>query len=184
MSLVMLSKDNFEEFRKEVLKVKGNRIHKFTNSFHSGDAYVYIRKNKWLNIGRRVSVKEFHKVLNAVHNYYVKKLLEGNSITLPLRMGTIEIKKFKPKVQFEEGKLVTNLPVDWQATLKYWHDDPKAKEDKKLIRINTDEVFKIFYNKSNSNYYNRSFYDITFNRTLKLKLKKEIKDNNFDTYTF
>lgn len=39
------------EFRRQVLKVDEPRVHKVRNSFGTYDAYKYIRKNKWFDIG-------------------------------------------------------------------------------------------------------------------------------------
>lgn len=41
-----------DEFRRSVLKVNQPREHEVRNSYGVYDAYKYIRKNKWFDIGR------------------------------------------------------------------------------------------------------------------------------------
>jgi hypothetical protein len=40
-----------EDFRRKILKLNEPRKHKVRNSLGVYDAYKYIRKNKWFNIG-------------------------------------------------------------------------------------------------------------------------------------
>ena len=39
------------------------------------------------------------------------------------------------KLKFENNKLVTNLPIDWDNTLKLWQEDKEAYNNKTLIRM-------------------------------------------------
>ena len=48
-----------EDFLKEIKKVNQSRVHKVNNSLGVYDAYKWIRKNKWLNIGRALTEHEF-----------------------------------------------------------------------------------------------------------------------------
>ena len=88
-----------------------------------------------------------------------------------------------PTITTEGKKIKTNLPIDWNATLKLWYEDKKAYEDRFLVRMNVPEIYKVFYNKNTANYNNKSFYQFTPNRDLKLGLKHSIKANSeFDAF--
>ena len=44
------------------------------------------------------------------------------------------------------------------------------------------ELFKVFYNKKNANYINKSFMEFVVNRDLKTRLKHKIKDGAIDAF--
>ena len=60
-----------------------------------------------------------------------------------------------------------------------------ALVDKKLtVKANVPKIFKVYYNKSTANYNNKSFYQFTPNRELKVLLKQKIKsDSKFDAFS-
>jgi hypothetical protein len=99
-------------------------------------------------------------------------------------MGRLELRKHTNKITFKEGKLKITNPVDWNATLKLWYDNPVSKNKKQLVRQETQETFRVNYNKSEANYNNKSFYDFYTNRELKLGLKKNIKLNKIDAFKY
>lgn len=51
---------------------------------------------------------------------------------------------------------------------------------KRLIRQETKEVFKVFYNKRRAEYPNKSFYQFHINREIKKGLKQKIKNGEID----
>ena len=51
----------------KVLRRHDSRNHKITNSLGVYDAYKYIRKNKWLDIGRPLKEKEFYRIIREVN---------------------------------------------------------------------------------------------------------------------
>lgn len=166
---------SLQEFRSKILKVKEKRNHKISNSLGVYDAYKYIRKNKWLNIGQSVTEKQFYYIVRTVNKYLVESLLEGRDILFPNRMGRLEIMKYKVSYTFKDGKLKTNLPIDWDRTLKLWYEDKESHKDKVLLKQEEKEIFKIFYNKSKAVFNNKSLYDFKANRELKSKIKETAK---------
>lgn len=171
-----------EEFIKEVKKVNDTRIHKVTGSLGVYQAYKWIRKNKWLNIGRPLKEGEFYRIIRRINDYLAEELSKGKEINLPHRMGTLEIRKRPSRIKIVDGKLVTNLPIDWDTTLNLWYEDEEAFDNKTLVRVESEDLFKIYYNKKDANYNNKSFYEFKPNREVKRKLNKRIKKENFDTY--
>lgn len=170
------------DFRKKVLKIGEPRKHKVNNSLGVYDAYKFLRKRKWIDIGRALTEHEFYSIIRQVNNLLADNILLGEEVVLPHRMGRLELRKYNTKVSIDNGKLVANLPIDWDRTLKLWAEDKEAYKDKILIKIEDKEVFKIFYNKKTANYENKSFMLYEPNRDLKRRLKQRIKDKAVDAF--
>lgn len=177
-----MNDNNFREFRKKVLKVNQSRTHKVSGSNGVYDAYKWTRKNKWLNIGEPVTEHDYYAVIRQVNDYLAESLLKGNDITLPCRMGSIELRKYDVRISMRDGKLKTNLPIDWDRTLKLWAEDEDSFKQKMLIKMEEKEIFKVLYNRRKANYENQSFYTFDVNRDIKVKLKQKIKDRAIDAF--
>lgn len=171
-----------DEFRRKILKVDGPRKHKINNSFGVYNAYKLIRKNKWFDIGRPVSEHDFYSIIRTVNNLLADFLSKGHDINLPCQMGRLEIRKYNAKITLQENKIVTNLPIDWDRTLKLWSEDEEAYKERTLIKMEENEIFKVYYNRGKANYTNKSFFAFDINRELKKKLKKNIKERRIDAY--
>jgi nucleoid DNA-binding protein len=171
-----------EDFRRKVLKLDKPRVHKIRESLGVYDAYKYIRKNKWFNIPRPLTEHEFYSIIRQVNNYFADALVNGEEIKLPCRMGSFELRKMAASFTFENGKLKTNLPIDWDRTLKLWAEDKEAFKQKTLLKIEEKEIFKVFYNKKNATYINKSFYTFDVNRDIKKRLVKQIKNRAIDAF--
>lgn len=175
-------KEEIDDFRRTVLKLNEPRTHKVRNSNGVYDAYKWIRKNKWLDIGRPVTEHEFYTIVRQVNNLLAENILRGEDITLPHRMGTIELRKYDTRVSICNGKVVTNLPIDWDRTLKLWSEDEEAYKERTLVKMEEKETFKVFYNRRSANYENKSFMQFEVNRDLKRRLKQRIKSKAVDAF--
>ena len=173
-----------DEFRREVLKLNESRTHKVRSSNGVYSAYKWIRKNKWLDIGRPVTEHEFYTIIRQVNNHLAENILNGEDVVLPHRLGTIELRKYDNRVYVCNGKVVDNLPVDWDRTLKLWSEDEEEYKKRTLIKMEEKEIFSIYYNKSKANYNNKAFYSFRPNRQLKLRIKKNIKDKKLDAFSY
>lgn len=173
-----------DDFRRAVLKVNEPRVHKVRNSLGVYDVYKWIRKNKWLDIGRPIKEHEFYSIVRRINNYLVDELLAGRDVHFPSRMGTVELRKFDARINIVDGKVKTNLPIDWDRTLKLWAEDEESYKERTLVKMEEKEIFKVYYNKSTANYNNKSFYDFDINRDLKRRLKCKIKSGAIDAYKF
>lgn len=170
------------EFRNNVLKLNQPRVHKINQSLGVYDAYKYIRKNKWFDIGRPLKEHEFYTIIRQVNDLLVNSFLEGNDIALPHRLGTLELRKFNPTLTIKDGKLINTLPIDWDRTLKLWAEDNESFKNKVLIKLEEKEVFRVFYNRKNANYQNKSFMQFKVNRDFKRRLKQKIKNKSIDAF--
>lgn len=170
-----------DNFRREVLKVNKSRVHKVKNSLGVYDAYKWLRKNKWLDM-EPISEHDFYAIIRAVNKALAKSFLHLGSIKLPLRMGEIILRKYHPSITLQDGKIKTNLPVDWDSTLQLWSEDKESYKKRTLIRLEEKEVFKVLYDKSKALYNNKSFYTLELNRDIKLSLKKQLKNGLLDAF--
>lgn len=168
--------------RCNLLKLKENRIHKINKSLGVYDAYKWLRKRKWVDIGQRLSEHDFYNIIRNVNSMLASTLSKGEDVKLPHRMGVLELRKINTYINFKDGKLNTNLPIDWNRTLKLWCEDEEAYKSRTLIKMEEKEVFKIYYNKAKAAYTNKSFYQFNANRELKKSLKDNIKDGEIDAF--
>ena len=169
--------ESFIEFRKRVSKATSHHKHKIRNSLGVYDGYKWYRKNKPDNKKYILSESQYFAIIRQMNNILSEELARGNEVILPLRMGILEIRKYEKSIKIgEDDKVITNLPVDWDNTLKLWYEDREAYENKTLLRIDEKEIYKIVWNKENVNFNNKAFYEFVFNRDLKQKLKHNIKE--------
>lgn len=170
--------------REEILKVKESRKHKVTNSLGVYDAYKHIRKNKWKDVGQSLTEHEFYSIIRGVNDLLADNLSNGIEVVLPHRMGKLELRKINVSIKInEKGEIKTNLPIDWDRTLRLWCEDKESMEKKVLVRQEEKELFRVFYNRLKCNYNNCSFYEFNVNRSIKKRLKKNIKDGTIDAFT-
>lgn len=172
----------YSDFRKRTIGVGQPHIFKVTNSNGNKEAWRWLKKNKWLDLGQPITEKEFGIIIKTINQHLQDQLIQGKDINLPHRMGRIEIRKFEAKLDFKDGKIVTNLPVDWDRTLKLWYEDEYAKENKTLIRQENRTRFGVHYDKTKANYNNKIFYQFIPNRSVKIGLKNNIINGRLDAF--
>ena len=172
---------NLIEYKKRVKRVDGPRIHKITGSLGVYDAYKNYRKHRPKDKKYVLTESQYFAIIRQINNLLADELSIGKEITLPKRMGTIELRKYNTNIRFDEyGNLKTNLPIDWNGTLELWYNDEESRNNRTLLRQENKEVFKIYYNKYNANYNNKSFYEFRCNKDLKQRLKQNIKYGSID----
>ena len=175
--------DSYKDFKSAIQGLQNTRTHKITNSLGVYDAYKYIRKNKWFDIGRPLTEHEFYQIIRKVNNYLAEELVNGNDITFPNRMGKLELRKRNSlPVIDKNGNLKVTYAIDWDSTLKLWYDDEEAFNSKTLVKLPERNIFRVKYNKDSANYENKSFMEFQINRDIKTRLKQKIKNNEIDAF--
>lgn len=171
---------SYEDFNNTIKKIKSSRNYKITNSYNIKDYYKYYSKT----IPNKDRVKEdiYYKIIKSIHSKIIDSICSSNDIKLPLLMGSLEVRKFKHKIQFIDGKLKTTLPIDWDKTIKLWYNDKECRVNKTLLRVEKDISFKLHYNKRKAKYRYQKYFTIAFNRKFKLRLSECSKQYNFDSY--
>ena len=175
--------NSYKDFKSAIQGLQNTRTHKVTNSLGSYDAYKYIRKNKWFNIGRPLTEHEFYQIIRRIHNYLAENLINGNYVIFPNRMGKLELRKRNAlPIIDKNGNLKVTYAIDWDNTLKLWYEDEEAFNNKTLVRFPERNIFRIKYNKNTANYNNKSFMEFQVNRNIKVRLKQKIKNNEIDAF--
>lgn len=170
-----------EEFRKRVLNVHMPRTHKVRNSVGIYDGYKFFRKNGYGSTKYRLSESQYFSITRKINDLLAISLSNGEDVILPFRMGRLEIRKTVGEIKLnKEGKLVNNLPIDWDRTLKLWYEDEDSFNNKVIIKLEENEIFKVYYNRGKANFNNKSFYEFNINRDLKKRLKQNIKDRKIE----
>lgn len=173
----------YEDFRIKALKAATKKQFKITNSYGIKDIYRYMKKHKVFNtIGYDLSEKDFRIIINAINLTLQEQLLQGKDIIFPQRLGKLEIRKRDTYVGLEGNKIKNTKPIDWDSTLKLWHEDKEAFINKTKIRYDVKECFSIRYNKAKAVFTNKIFFTFDVARPIKLKLKNIIKDRGFDAF--
>lgn len=115
-----------------------------------------------------------------VNTELMRLMIEKNQfLKLPYKLGTIGIFKYKPKLKvLPNGRL--NLPIDMNATMKLWKDDPQAKENKKFVyhrNLHSGGYVAFFkWMKSGAKVKNIMGYDFNPVKGVKRALTKVMKD--------
>ena len=175
----------YSEFINNLKGVSESRHHKISNSYGVYDGFKFYRRNKPKDKKFMLTESQYFSIIRDMNNLLAEALSNGSDINLPERMGRIELRKYKlePKIG-EDGKLIYKAPIDWDATLKLWYEDKEAMDNKTLIKIETNESFRVLYNKSKALFTNKSFYMLHINRELKKKISKAANEGKIDAFTF
>ncbi len=124
------------------------------------------------------SIKDYTAIANDYMKFLMEKVLEGEEVTLPARMGTLSITGKQRKIRFrEDGTPV--LPPNWAKTKKLWERNEEAKLAKKLVYCTNEEtngvVYKVHWSKNRVPIENKSFYSFRLTRTNKRAISDAIK---------
>lgn len=165
------------DFKTLIKKANTKKEHKITASLGMREAFRYYTKKS-----KALDEKEFRRVIRYINSLLQESLASGEDINLPCKMGRLELRKFKTSVSFKDGKIITNLPIDWDETLNLWYEDRESFREKRKVRMEVPEVFRVYYKKSTANYNNKSFFTFKVNRDLKQKLKINIINKKVDAF--
>lgn len=183
MTMTLLPNNDYQNFKSNILHLQDSREHKIKKSLGVYDAYKYIRKNKWFDIGRKLTEHEFYSIIRKVNSMLANNLCSGNPVVFPNRMGQLELRKRKSlPIIDNKGKLKVTYAIDWDKTLKLWYEDKEAYENKTLVKMPEKNIFRVKYSKVTATYNNKSFMDFQVNRRIKKLLKDNIKNNLIDAY--
>lgn len=170
-----------EEFRHNTLKLDKPRVHRIRGSWGIYDGYKYYRKNKPKDPKYVLSESQYFSITRSINELIADTLIKGDDIKLPHRMGRLEIRKISGDIRYNsKGKLITNMPIDWDRTLKLWYEDEESYKAKTIVRQEEKEIFKVYYNRGFANYNNKNFYEFSVNRDLKQRLKQRIKEGKIE----
>ena len=173
----------YEEFKFNVQHLNSLRIHKVKNSYGVYDGFKYYRKNKPKEHKYVLTESQYFSIIRRVNELLGESLINGEDVTLPYRLGRLEIRKYEARITTDGKKVRTNLPIDWDRTLKLWYEDKESYKNKTLIKVEEKEIYKVYYNRNVAEFTNKAFYQFDVNRELKRRLKQNIKEGKLDAFT-
>ena len=122
--------------------------------------------------------KKYRHYIDDFMNFINDKLLEGDIIDLPFRLGRLAITGRKMKIK--EGKPIAK--PNWKATKELWKRDEQARKEKKLVYFLNTHTNNINYRYDwitfNKYLINKNIYKFVPTYTNRKKLSKKIIENN------
>lgn len=138
------------------------------------DSYV-VYKNMSTN---PISISEYLQITNHFMKFLVSKLLSVGEITIPERLGKLNIFGKKVKIKVENGE-IKGLAPDWVKTKQLWDSDEEAKKNKQLVYHFNEETngvrYKFSWSKNRVLVSNKTLYNLRMTRTNKRELSSLIK---------
>ena len=127
-----------------------------------------------------VDIKNYIIYANEYNKFLMNKVLEGNEVTLPSRLGTLSIIGKKQKISFDENGKIKGLAPDWVKTKQLWDSNQTAKEKKQIVyhtNSHTDNTrYKFFWSKQRILIQNKILYALKMTRDNKRKVHFLIKE--------
>lgn len=137
-------------------------------------SYKEIYKKK---VENPVPIKTFVDITNGFMKFFCDKLLEGDELTLPARLGTLAIKGTKKKLKFDENNKPI-LPPNWRKTKELRERSPEAKAQRKIVYCTNEEtngvVYKISWSKKAVLIENKTIYSLRMTRANKRAVHSKI----------
>ena len=153
--------NEFEEFVKNI-KNKSPKVHRATNSYGIKQFYRWLVKNKWFDIGKELTEREVGQLMREVKSLVGQYVLDGNVFELPSNMGSIEVRTYKSRIKFKNGRIDTALPINWDSTYKLWFEDKQARDRKTLVRYDNLNRCTIYHKRVN--FPNSSYFKFLLNK--------------------
>lgn len=125
-----------------------------------------------------VEEKQYLEIANGYMEFLIQKVLEGEEVTMPARLGTLFIQGVKKNLKFNKDGIPL-LPPNWAATKKLWDSNPDAKATKKIVYCLNEEtdgvVYKLHWSKNRVPIENKLYYNFILTRANKRAIHQSIK---------
>lgn len=125
-----------------------------------------------------ISSKDYLDIGAGYREFMIEKVLEGEEVTIPAKIGTLAIVGTKRKLRFnDDGTPI--LPPDWKATKALWDRNPEAKRLKKRVFCTNEHtggvVFKLLWSKRRVPMENKSLFAFRLVKGHKIAINKSIE---------
>lgn len=149
------------------------------------------------NVKTAVGYKTYSNIIYDFNKELSRLLIEENvEFKMPLRLGTLRIRKYKRKIRYnEDGTLKKNrLVVNWNQTLKLWakiypglnKTELKAIKNKQVVyhlNEHTDGFsLMLYWYKRACNAINKNVFSVHLTRTNDRYMAKVVKTNKSVNY--
>lgn len=127
-----------------------------------------------------ISYNEYAKINTQYFKFIIGKVMKGDKVYLPYRMGCIQVKGKEQQYKVEDG-VIKGLAPDWKATREYRLSNPDSTKVIFHTNTHTDNVrYKIRWYKFNIFAKNKGFYSLRFTRSIKRELSALIKNKTYE----
>lgn len=169
---------------------RANKSNLYKLSTNNVDLYRYYKDKYGTPKKGGCSRKVFSGVIDEFNRYIADRLLEGDRICLPNRMGYIQVMKFKQKYILDRNRKIKTklLMIDWEKTWEWWKKDPIAAKDKKFTYYVNDHSdgyrYKFVWDKINTNASGIAIFSFKPSRLLSRRLASFVtQDDSIKNYT-
>lgn len=130
--------------------------------------YDSIPSTYWKEHGYKKITRElFSSILKEFGKVSIDFWLHGYDLIFPCKLGRLCLVDVHKKIYINKNnKVVSNMKIDWNTTMKLWYKDEGAFKNKTIIRFDTDKITTFNYNKSTAEYRNKQFYKVFIKRRL------------------
>ena len=129
------------------------------------------------SVSTPVEEKQYLEIANGYMEFLIQKVLEGEEVTMPARLGTLFIQGVKKNLKFNKDGIPL-LPPNWAATKKLWDSNPDAKATKKIVYCLNEEtdgvVYKLHWSKNRVPIENKLYYNFILTRANKRAIHQNI----------
>lgn len=143
--------------------------------YNSRDSYI-LYKNLSDN---PINIAEYVQIINQFMKFIINKLFEKGQISLPEKLGNLQIIGKKVKVKIEDGQ-IKGLAPDWVKTKELWDRDEEARNSKQLVYHFNEQTngvrYRFFWSKNRVLVSNKTLYNIKMTRTNKRTLSQLVKN--------
>jgi hypothetical protein len=137
-------------------------------------SYTFYKKE----IQTFIELKDFLIIANGYMKFLIQKVLEGEEVTMPARLGSLFIQGTKKSLKFTL-KGIPMLPPNWRKTKELWEKNPEAKQTKKIVYCLNEEtdgvVYKLHWSKNRVPIENKLYYNFILTRANKRAIHQNIK---------
>lgn len=169
---------NSEDIYIANIKWQTKRKFKFERSFRLRDGFKFYRQIRPKLHKFVLTEGEYNTIIKSVSEKLVRSFVTNFHMKFPSGIGELLLrKKFIEPIIDINGNLRYNAPIDWATTLKLWHKNQIAADNKVLIRLDTRVIYSIGYNKKRARFKNSNYVFFRPQRSFK-KVIQELADNN------
>lgn len=124
-------------------------------------------------------INDYLHIVYSFFEFIKDKILDGDDVTIPEKLGLLNIQGKKQKIKMENDQII-NLNPDWKSTNELWERCEECKERKQLVYYFNEHtngiLYKIKWSKTNVLVRNKMMYYFKPCRKFKRTLAKLIKE--------
>ena len=143
--------------------------------YNSRDSYI-VYKNLSDN---PINISQYVQIVNQFMKFLINRLFEKGQVSLPEKLGNLQIIGKKVKVKIEDGQIKGLVP-DWVKTKELWEKDAEAKKNKQLVYHFNEQTngirYRFFWSKNRVLVSNKTLFNIKMTRTNKRTLSQLVKN--------